>query len=73
MIGTLKLSAAPSQYDRGDQATMRGALERADQQNHKRGQDIEVGNGCRLIFTDTATKARYALTVASGVLTLTAL
>lgn len=52
---------------------MRGALEEADRQNHKLGRDIEVGASCRVIFKDTVTSARYALTVASGALTLTAL
>jgi hypothetical protein len=33
----VKLATAPAAYDRGDQAQLRGALERADQQNLKRG------------------------------------
>ena len=34
---SLKLPKAPGQYDRDDQAAMRGAIERADAQNLKRG------------------------------------
>ena len=33
----MKLASAPPQYDAGDQARLRGALERADDQNLKRG------------------------------------
>jgi hypothetical protein len=33
----VKLAVAPGAYDRSDQAQMRGALERADQQTIKRG------------------------------------
>jgi hypothetical protein len=33
----MKLAAAPAAYDRAEQAQMRGVLERADQQNLKRG------------------------------------
>ncbi len=66
------LPDAPNAYDRADQANMRAALKVADAQNIKRGQDYEVG-AARVILTDTVTKARYALTVASGSLTVTAL
>ncbi len=33
----MKLPVAPQQYDAGDQARLRGALERADDQSLKRG------------------------------------
>jgi hypothetical protein len=33
----VKLPVAPAQYDPGDQARLRGALERADDQSLKRG------------------------------------
>ncbi len=33
----MKLAAAPARYDPADQARLRGALERADAQNLKRG------------------------------------
>jgi hypothetical protein len=69
----VKLGTPPVQYSARDQAAMRGEIERADAQSHKKTGDIEVGAGKRVIFTDTATGKRYALTVVSGALTLTAL
>lgn len=39
----MKLANAPDKYDRDDQARMRGALERADDQNLKRGVDLDLG------------------------------
>lgn len=44
-----------------------------DTSDHKRDTDIELGRGHRLILTDTVTGARFALTVASGAVVLTAL
>lgn len=69
----MKLGNPAKQYDSGDQARMRGAIEQADAKNHKNDRDIEVGSGKRVILTDTTNGHRYALTVAAGVLTLTAL
>lgn len=64
---------APKQYDRENEALFRSKVAQGDDATHKRGRDIEVGKGCRLIFVDTATGTRYAVTVASGALTLTSL
>lgn len=36
----MQLPKAPAQYDSGDQAQMRGILEREDKLNQKRGGDI---------------------------------
>jgi hypothetical protein len=69
----VKLGSPPPKYDAGEQARMRGALEQADAQSHKKTGDIEVGAGKRLILTDTVTGRRYALTMVSGTLTETAL
>ncbi len=49
---SLKLPLAPGAYDKGDQAQMRGAVERADQQNRKRQEDVVLGPGQRLVFYD---------------------
>lgn len=64
---------APQQYDRQNEALFRAQVAQEDGASHKRGRDIEVGKGCRIIFVDTVTGTRYAVTVASGALTLTAL
>jgi hypothetical protein len=49
---SLKLPLAPAAYDKGDQAQMRGAVERADQQNRKRREDLVLAPGERLVFYD---------------------
>lgn len=49
---SLKLPLAPGGYDKGDQAQMRGAVERADLQNRKRQEDLVLGPGQRLVFYD---------------------
>ncbi|HWA61931.1 MAG TPA: hypothetical protein VG939_11185 [Caulobacteraceae bacterium] len=65
----MNLSRPPADYDPADQRRLRAALEEADRETFKRGRDLELG-AARLILTDTVTGARYALTVASGVVTL---
>lgn len=67
-----RLQQAPGQYSKTSEQEFRNEMERRDGEAHKRGRDIEVGDGVRVILTDTVTKTRYGLTVASGVLTLTA-
>lgn len=68
----MKLPTAARQYDLQDQAQMRNLLERADVQNMKRGQDIEVSSA-RLILT-SPNGTRYSVTVDnSGNLSATAI
>lgn len=53
-------------------AMIRGLLERADKENHKRNRDVEIGEG-RLILT-SPNGTRYKVTVADdGTLTTAAL
>ena len=55
-----------------DWSAIRGIIERADKQNLKRGQDLEVGGG-RLILT-SPNGTRYEVTVDNaGTLTTSAL
>mgnify|MGYP001579861258 CR=1 FL=1 len=70
----MKLPTAPAGYDRRDQQEARSKLEKSDAENHKRGRHIDLG-GLEFypILYDTVTGARYSLTIASGVLTVTAL
>jgi len=63
----------PPAYDQPNEVAWRQAVRDADDANHKRDTDIELGRGRRLILTDTVTGTRYALTVASGALSLTAI
>lgn len=69
----MNLGSAPAKYDPADQSRLRNALSAADAQSLKRGQDIELAGAAKLILQDTVTGARYAVTVASGLLTATAL
>lgn len=66
----MKLPTPRPQYDLTDQANVRRLLEQADQQNLKRGQDIE---GSRVILRSPS-GTRYQITVSdAGTLSATAL
>ena len=65
----MKLAAAPNQYDATDQAQLRGALEREDARNLKKG---VAADAIYLIATDTGATMRGAIDSA-GVLTWTRL
>lgn len=68
----MKLPSAAPEYDLRDQAQLRNLLERADVQNRKQGQDVEI-RGARLILT-SPNGTRYSVTVDnSGNLSTTAL
>lgn len=68
----MNLPTPPQTYSPSDQAAMRREIQRADQQNLKRGQDVEIANG-RLIMTDIDDGLRYQVVLDAGVLTLVAL
>lgn len=68
----MNLPNPPASYDTQDQGLTRRRLQEADQRNHKRNQDIEVG-AARVILT-SPNGARWALTVSNaGALSATAL
>lgn len=68
----MKLPSATQQYDLRDQAQLRNLIERADVQNRKQGQDVEI-RGARLVLT-SPNGTRYSVTVDnSGNLSTTAL
>lgn len=68
----MKLPSAAQDYDLRDQAQLRNLLERADVQNMKRGQDIEVSSAKLILTSPNGT--RYSVTVDnSGNLSTTAL
>lgn len=66
----LNLPSAPAQYSADYMQRLSKAVIEADAKNLKNDQEI---NAVRLVLTDTVTSARYQVTVASGVLTVTAL
>lgn len=57
----MKLPNPPGVYSRLDQQEVRRQAELADQQNHKRNRDVEIG-AARLILT-SPNGTRYAVTV----------
>lgn len=65
------LPQAPAQYDASDQNRVRDMIRQEFAKAFMKGQTIEVANG-RLVLTDTVTGTRYAVTIVSGTLTLTA-
>lgn len=66
----LNLPQAPREYNQSFMQNLVSALIRADANNVKRD---EEWNAVRLVLTDTVTSARYQVTIASGVLTVTAI
>ena len=69
----MNLPRPPGTYEPSNEGEARRLLEVADRQNHKSGRNIEVGRLASVVFTDTVTGTRIALTVVSCALTLTAL
>lgn len=57
----MKLMAAPGTYSKGSFQIAFSLIERADEQNHKRGRDVEIHPG-RLILT-SPNGARWSITV----------
>lgn len=68
----MKLQTPVEGYSRPLMIEWQRQIEAADRLNQKAGRPIEVGQG-QLILTDTVDGTRYEVTVASGVLTVTAL
>lgn len=66
----MKLPIPPIAYLRQSEVERNRSLEQADRWNHKRGQDVEIGQA-RLILT-SPNGTRYSITVDNaGVLTAT--
>ena len=62
----MQLPKAPPQYDGGEQAQLRGILEREDKRNLKAGTVFD-----KVLLRDSVTGAVRTLTVASGSLVIT--
>lgn len=58
----MKLSRPPQSYDQQNESETRAEIERADAQNRKRGQDIELGQTERLIMR-SPDGTRWSITV----------
>lgn len=66
----MRLPSPPRAYDQVNEGQTRDAIERADAQSYKRGQDVEIGDTQRLIIRDAVTGERYRLTIESGQVTV---
>ncbi len=64
----MNLPPATATYDQANETSARNAIKAADDQNVKKGQEL---NPVRFVLTDTVTGLRYLVTIASGALTLT--
>lgn len=58
----MKLSIPHNEYALSDQVELRRTLELEDRKNHKRGQDVEIGDG-RLVIQRPSDGARFDITV----------
>ena len=56
-----KLGRPPSKYDEKDQIALREAIERADGENVKKGQNYDLGTSLLILTSPNGT--RYAVTV----------
>ena len=64
-------TAGPS-YEQSNEARTRETLRQMDDQNHKRGRDLELARD-RLIMTDEVTGFRFKVAIQSGAIVLVAL
>lgn len=69
----MSLPTAPNEYSVSDQSRLRSALSLADASNMKRGRDITLQPGQRLIVPEETTGALYRITIVAGEITATAL
>lgn len=69
----MSLSVAPPEYVQGEQNRHREDLRRMDQLNRKKGQDVEIAGGERLILT-SPNGTRWSVGVSdAGAFTATAI
>lgn len=69
----MSLPTPPDKYDRADQMKVRAQIERMDRQNRKKGQDLEIAGGERVILS-SPDGSRFSLSVANdGTLSTVAL
>ena len=69
-VAPIALPQPQAQYSTKDQADTRAAIVRELRRCLKKDEETQL---VRLVLKDTVTSTRYLITVASGVLTLTAL
>lgn len=65
----MRLQQPRGSYNQVSEIERNRSIEAADRDNHKRGQDVEIGEG-RLFLTDDATNVRYEIYMTSGTLSV---
>lgn len=65
----MRLQQPRGSYNQVSEIERNRSIEAADRDNHKRGQDVEIGEG-RLFLTDDATNVRYEVYMTSGTLSV---
>ena len=65
----MRLQQPRGAYSPASEIERNRSIEAADAQNHKRGQDVEIGEG-RLFLTDDVTNVRYEIYMTSGTLSV---
>ena len=61
----MRFPVAPETYFAQDQSEVRRIVESEDRGNHKKGQDVEIGDG-RLILKRASDGGRFSVTVDSS-------
>ena len=61
----MRFPVAPETYSAQDQTEVRRIVESEDRNTHKRGQDVEIGDG-RLILKRASDGIRHSITVDSS-------
>ncbi|MCR6660724.1 MAG: hypothetical protein NVV72_15770 [Asticcacaulis sp.] len=69
----MSLPKPKKEYSQTEESQTRAQIDRMDQSNRKKGQDVEIAGDERLIVTDSVTGDRGVIGVAAGVVTWTAL
>lgn len=70
----MRLQQAPDAYSARSEQEMRNALQRADDENHKKGRHIDMGGSDFYIIMTSPNGTRYSVTVSNaGALVVTAL
>ena len=67
----MKLRQPLPNYDWRQESERNRLIEAADDMNHKKNRDVEIGQG-RLILTDDTTGTRYELSIDNGGLKVSA-
>jgi len=69
----MNLPQAPAKYSQDDQSRVRDDIRKEFARTRRKGADLELATGERLILTDVVTGLRYRVEISSGSLVVAAL